>query len=400
MPENAMAARLNKPKESGPRVLTVVHLITGLSGGGAERMLARIATYAYGPDAPRQIVISLMDEGIYGLAFRSAGIELHCLNMRNGLSFFPALLRLAAILRSLKPSVLMTWLYHADLVGTLAAVIAGMSMRRVIWNVRCADMNLTHYAFTTRMATALLARLSRFPASVAVNSKAGQRAHTKMGYRPKKWIYLPNGFDLDVWRPDEGDREAVRSELKLADDILTVAMIARVDPQKDHGTFLAAARQLVLRHHNLQFVLIGKGTEALELPELAAGRIIALGERHDVHRLLRGLDIVVLSSMTEGFPNVIGEAMASALPCIVTDVGESAELVAETGIVTPAKDPDALAEAIANMASESFSVRESRGAQARERIQANFSIDRIANLYRVTWLSIAESAVRLQLPEQ
>lgn len=135
-------------------------------------MLARIATYEYGEDAPRQIVISLMDEGIHGTALRSAGVELHCLGMRNGVSFLRAPLRLAAILRSLKPSVLMTWLYHADLVGTLAALMAGVSMHRVIWNVRCADMNLAHYAFTTRVTVALLVKLSRFPAGVAVNSRA------------------------------------------------------------------------------------------------------------------------------------------------------------------------------------------------------------------------------------
>ena len=385
------------PDADGPSVPTVVHLITGLGGGGAERMLARIAMYAFGPEAPRQIVISLMGEGTHGSTLRSAGVELHCLDMRNGLSFFPVLLRLAAIFRRLKPNVLMTWLYHADLVGTLAAMIAGLSMRRVIWNVRCSDMNLAHYAATTRIATIALARLSRFPACVAANSKAGQRAHSGMGYRPRKWIYLPNGFDLDVWRPDEGDREAVRNELKLAPGILAIAMIARVDPQKDHGTFLAAAQYLVARHSNLRFVLIGKGTEALALPAAMAGQVIALGERQDVDLLLRGLDIVVLSSMTEGFPNVIGEAMATALPCVVTDVGESAELVGETGLVTPARDPTALAEAIMKMVSESPEARQARGARARERIRANFSIDRIANLYKATWLSVA--APMMELPD-
>jgi len=372
-------------------VITVVHLITGLGGGGAERMLARIATYAFGRDAPRQIVISLMDEGIHGSALRSAGVELHCLRMRNVLSFPRALLRLAALLRSLKPSVLMTWLYHADLVGTLAAFMAGVSMHRVIWNVRCADMNLAHYAFTTRATVAMLAKMSKFPAGVAVNSRAGQRAHAGMGYKPKKWIHLPNGFDLGVLRPDDRDRTDVRNELKLADNTLAVVMIARVDPQKDHDTFVAAAQRLIAQHYDLLFVLIGKGTEALELPEVAKGQVVALGERQDVHRLLRGLDILVLSSVTEGFPNVVGEAMATALPCIVTDVGESAELVGETGIVTPMKDPAALAEAIASMVRESPRVRRSRGVQARERVQANFSIDRIASLYRTAWLSVAKS---------
>ncbi len=375
-------------ERAAARPLTVLHVITQLGSGGAERMLTRVATHDFGPGAPRQAVISLMDKGVYGAALEAHGVELHCLGMRRGWASPRALFKAITLIRRVKPDLVMTWLYHADLLGTVAARLAGV--RRVVWNLRGSEMAFGHYAPTTRWTASVLARMSRWPVAVAANSRAGRRAHEAMGYRPRRWVYLPNGFDLDEWRPDAGDRAAVRRELGFGESDVAIGVVARVDPQKDYTTLLDAAGRLISQVPEARFVLIGKGTQALAVPSPLRLRVEALGERRDVARLMRGLDMVALASaFGEGFPNAVGEAMASGLPCVVTDVGDAADLARGAGAVAPPGDPAALAEALAVLARLPPGERERRGLGARERIKRDYGIDEIAGRYLALWEDVA-----------
>ena len=371
----------------------VMHVITGLQSGGAEGMLTRIVL-AQGKGS-HQIVVSLMDDGIHGAPLRAAGVEVHSLGMRRSFPSPRGLLALAMLMRRAKPDVVMTWLYHADLAGLVAAVLSGLGSRRVIWNLRCSNMDLSHYSPTTRWVLALLVRLSRFAGAVAVNSKAGQAYHASLGYRPCEWMYLPNGFDLDEWRPDDADRAAMRAELGLDHGELAVGLVGRVDPMKDHATFFAAAKKLVDGRNDLRFVLIGQGTAQLPVAAELTGEVIALGERRDVPRLLRALDLAVLSSaFGEGFPNAVAEAMASGLPCVVTDVGDAAEIVGDTGAVVSVRSANALAHAVEEILREPEERGRERRWRARRRIADQFSLTRVAGLYRECWDSVAQAATR------
>jgi glycosyltransferase involved in cell wall biosynthesis len=358
---------------------TVVHIITALGSGGAERMLYLVASRKAGGDGVRHVVVSLAGPGFYGARLREAGIELHCLRMRRGRLSPRAFYELVGLLRRLRPDVLMTWLYHADLLGTLAGRLAGV--RRIIWNVRCSDMDFTRYAPLTRGTVAVLARLSRMPWAIATNSRAGQRVHDGLGYRPKRWVYLPNGFDTNEWKPDAQQREAVRSELGLSEGDILAGMVARVDPQKDHATFLEAVRMLSTRYRRLRVLLVGHGTVELSLPEELRSSTVALGERRDVPRVLRALDLLVSSSAYgEGFPNIIGEAMASGVPCVATNVGDTASIVAETGLVVPPRDARALASAIEAMIGGRVD-RSALATSARTRIEAQYSLENCLQRY-------------------
>ena len=350
---------------------TAAHIITSLGSGGAERMLYLVASRAGGD--VRHVVICLSDEGYYGPKLREAGVELHCLGMRRGHLAPAAFVALVKLLRRLRPAVVMTWLYHADLMGTLAGRLA--RVRRIIWNIRCSDIDFSQYSPVTRAIVAVLVWLSRLPWAVATNSRAGQRVHEGLGYRPKRWIYLPNGFDTSEWRPDAEDRAKVRRELGFSEDDIVVGMVARVDPQKDHATFLAAARMLVAKHPRLRILLVGQGTRKLSLPEELRPVTAALGERSDVPRLMRSLDLLVSSSAYgEGFPNVIGEAMASELPCVATNVGDTTRVLGSAGVVVPPRDPQALAGALHALISGQVD-RNGLATLARRRIETEFSME-------------------------
>lgn len=364
--------------------MRVVHIITSLDAGGAQQMLSRIVTNANdtGINEVEQIVVSLMSGGKYASSLKESNIEVHCLGLQRRHHSLKTLVRLSKILRSKEPDVVMTWLYHADLMGTVAALLAGISVRRVIWNLRCSNIDFARYARTTRVIVTALSWMSFLPGAVVVNSDNGRTHHLSLGYQPRKWIYLPNGLDISFWRPNWADRVNIRREFGLNEQNLLVGMVARVDPQKDHSTFLAAAEDVANTQENVRFLLVGDGAEELKLPRSLVDKVIVLGYRHDVEKLMRAMDIHVLSSaFGEGFPNVICEAMASGVPCVVTDVGQAAKIVEGTGISVPPGSPAKLAHAIRTLINEPTDSKKKRAKDSRDRVVREFDITHVRSAY-------------------
>lgn len=361
--------------------MTVIcHIIAGLRSGGAERMLSRVATRPRQGD--RHVVVSLLDEGAYGAFLRDAGVELHCLRIKSRFPSPRAITRLTKLLRTLRPDVVMTWLYPADLLGTLCAGMAGLGAARVVWNIRCSNFEPTREPIVDRLVRRALAWLSPRPFAVAVNSHAGRKHHEALGYRPRAWWYLPNGVDTDVWRPCAKTRQAVRRELGISDHELVCGLVARVDPQKDHANFLAAAEHVASVRRDVRFLLVGEGTQGLVLPPDLQGRVIALGKQEHVSRLMNVLDVSVLSSAYgEGFPNVVCEAMATEVPCIVTDVGDAARLVEGAGMSVPPRDATALAGAMLGLLDMPRDERRALGRAARLKVIENYTIEIACQAY-------------------
>jgi glycosyltransferase involved in cell wall biosynthesis len=350
--------------------LKVLHLITSLERGGAQTMLVRLLTRL---DRARitPVVATLIDGGPCAAALEAAGIQVHGLGMRRGAPSLAALARLRRLVRAERPHLVQSWLYHADLMALAAVLATGVPLA---WTLRCANMDLRLYSRQARLVRRVLAWASGCPAAILANSAAGQRFHAGLGYHPRRWEIVPNGFDTDLFRPDEMRRAAARQALGVAPAQVVVGMVARVDPMKDHGSFLAAAGRIAGACAEAVFVLVGAGTETLALPPGLAGRLRALGERDHLETILPALDIMVLASRGEGFPNVIGEAMACAVPCIASDVGDAAAIIADTGAVVPAGDAAALATAVMQLVACGPAERVRLGNAARQRIVAQYAL--------------------------
>lgn len=369
-------------------MITIVHLITGLELGGAERMLAQVAGCA-DRGRFRPVVVSMTRPGPTGSMIEAAGVEVRSLDLRRRLPDPRGVVRLARILRELRPAVLQTWLYHADLLGALARHFGPAG--HLVWNVRCSEMA------GSGLLCRVLARLSAVPDCVVVNSMAGQRAHTAYGYRPRRWSLIPNGFDTALFCPSEQARRRVRDELGLAEGAVAVLLPARVHPMKDHGTFLAAAAVLAAAHREARFALAGGGTgpgnralaEAIEGHGLA-GRVQLLGPRLDMPALYNAFDIVALSSAYgEGFPNVLGEAMACGVPCVATDVGDAAAIVADCGAIVRPRDPRALAAGWEHLIGLGRDGRVALGLRARRHIVGNYDLSQTVRRFEALYEEIA-----------
>jgi glycosyltransferase involved in cell wall biosynthesis len=361
---------------------TILHLITGLETGGAEQMLARLVT-RLDPARFRSVVVSMTGPGTIGPRLTAGGIELLSLDLPPGRPDPRGLLRLVRIVRAVRPDILLTWLYHADLLGLLAKPFLGEC--RLYWNIRCTE------SWNANVVRRMLVAGSRVPDAIVVNSSAGQLFHEGIGYRPRRWEMIPNGYDTGTLRRDEAARASLRRELAIADGAIAIGLPARYHPMKDHATFVAAAARLAAVEPKAVFVLAGTGVDATnrELTDMIATaglgeRVRLLGNRGDMVRVYSALDIVTLSSAYgEGHPNVLGEAMSCEIVCAATDVGDAAELVGPTGAIVPPRDPDALAAAWRGLVDLGPEGRRARGAEARERIARLYDIDAITRQYEV-----------------
>ena len=374
-------------------MIRIVHVISALRTGGAEMMLAKLVN---GLDRQRfsNVVISLADAGPLKPQIEGLGVPVYSLGMKRGPEDIFALNRLVRLLSELKPTIVQSWLYHADGLSTVAAKLARLPV--LIWNVRCSDMDLTKYRSLTRCVRWLLACCSGIPDAVIVNSVVGKRQHEQLGYRPKRWEIIPNGFDIERFRPNHETRVACRKSWGVNGDTAVIGLIARVDPMKDHETFFAAAEQTVRARSNVHFVLAGENTQTLREVVLKKGLmdvVHLLGYRNDMEALLPGIDICCLSSaFGEGFPNVIGEAMACGVPCVSTDVGDVRGIVEETGSIVPIRDADALAKALIDLIDRGPEERERLGRAARQKIETSYSLPTIVEKYAALYVHLARRA--------
>jgi glycosyltransferase involved in cell wall biosynthesis len=375
-------------------MIKIVHLITSLESGGAEMMLVKLLT---GIDRARfeGCVVSMTDRGRLVTTIEALGIPVYTLGFRRGVPSLRGFLAFLRLLRRERPQILQTWLYHADLMGLVGSRLCAVP--RLAWNLRSSHVDMSCYSWLSGRVLQVAARLARWPDVVVVNSHAGKASHTSLGYHPRKWSVIPNGFDIKRYRPDRDARASVRRELACAPDALLIGLVARYDPMKDHATFLRAAALLKRRQRNIRFVLVGRDVDARNRTLVDAvvalgleGVVSLLGERTDVPRIMAALDIFSLSSaFGEGSPNVVGEAMACGVPCVVTDVGDAARIVGDTGTVVPARSPESLADGWTGLLALGADERARLGVAARRRIEADFALSDIVARYEHLYEELA-----------
>ncbi|MBO9327533.1 glycosyl transferase [Achromobacter pulmonis] len=376
--------------------MRVMHVITGLGQGGAESVLLRLATY---PEAAvEHTVVSLTDEGIYGERLRAAGVAVHALGMKRGRVSLGGFLALRALIARTRPDAVQTWMYHADLIGGLAARLAGV--RAIAWGIRNSGEHLERSSRSARLVLRACALLSGWvPRAIVCAAQKAAERHADKGYRRDRLVVVSNGYDLSRYTPDEAARARVRAQWGLADDAPVIGCVARWDPLKDHANLLRAIAALVRdgRDGGLRCVLIGRGMAA-DNPELGAlidrlglrERLVLAGPSDDVPAAMNGLDLHVLSSCAEGFPNVVAEAMACGVYCVVTDVGDAAYIVGDTGVVVPPEQPEALARGIETALREvAARGRERAGQPARARVLERFDLARMVQSYIAVWRRIS-----------
>jgi len=372
----------------GPHpALQVVHVITDLGQGGAEAMLEKLilASRRETPQV-RHRVVSLRTTGVVGPRLAAAGVAVEALGMTGAASVPARWRRLVALLADTPPrTVVQTWMYHADLLGGLAARRAG---RPVVWNIRQTGLSRRDIGRATRVVVRLCGWLSRaVPRVILCNAAAAIEAHRAFGYDARRFQVIPNGFDTDRFRRDAAGAAALRAAWGLGEGDIAVGLVARLDPQKDHATFVRAAARAAAALPALRFVLVGRGVpESAELRAAiaAAGlapRFVLDGQRSDIAQVMSALDVFCLSSRAEGFPNVLGEAMACETPAVSTAAGDARAVLGDDERIAPVADPERLAALIVKVAALPAPARRELGRRQRERIVQLYGIGQVWGRY-------------------
>lgn len=379
-------------------MLDLCFLIRSLAVGGAERQLVELVRH-FPPGVARVTVLVFYPGGeleadLQGLP----GVTVRSLDKRGRWDLPRFLWRLRRAVRQLRPDVLVGCLAVA---AEAALLVGRLSGTPVVWRLGTAYMDFSLYDWAPRALFRLEASLSRFPEAIALNSHAGLAHHQAAGWSSDRMVVIPQGFDVVRFRREPDTGRALRQTWGVADAEVLVGMPARLDPIKDHLTFIEAAALARRSCGRLRFVCVGGGDEALRASLQLRSRELGLadalvwaGHRSDMARVYNALDVACLTSLGEGLPNAIGEAMACGVPAVVTDVGDLADLVGQTGRVVPVRDVPALAAALVAMAQLPPVARRGLGSAARERIESAYSIGHAAQAYLALLRDVAERRSR------
>ena len=371
--------------------MVCLHVIAGLDRGGAEGILFNLCQHNC---FNKHIVISLTDMGFYGDYLINSNNTVVCLGMNKNVSgLFKGGLKLWRYIRFYNPDVIQTWMYHSDFLGGLVARIAGT--KNVNWNVRHSSVQLGDLKRTTFVIVKACALLSKYiPRKVVCCSEVAANNHVNIGYDESKIKIIFNGYDTSKFYPDYWAGSSLRVKLGVPRSVHLIGMVARFASEKDHNNLLSALKIVKENNDNFICLLIGEGLDAKNVGLLSwikaydlKDYVYPIGVQENINAFMNALDLHVLSSKFEAFPNVLGEAMACGTPCVSTDAGDSSYIIGDTGWIVKSQDHIALASAISCALNVMKNKRLwcDKGRLSRARIVNKFSIHKMVDNYCNVW---------------
>ncbi|MEN9845282.1 MAG: hypothetical protein RIS36_429 [Pseudomonadota bacterium] len=390
--------------------MRVVHCITGLRGDGAQRMLLRLAEGLRNRGI-ESIVVSLSSREPLADAFEARGIQVYSLDMSTSLRGLVGLRTLKNLIDELAPDIIQGWMYHANLVAILVRPCARRWVP-VLWNIRRGTDDVRERKFATRAAIWANAWFSARADRIVYCTRESRDQHEALGFSHRNGVVVGNGFDLDQFARSQEFRTLIRKRFEVADTDILIGNIGRDDSAKGRTYLIEGFAQVMKRVPNARLMLVGRGMSETnsELRRLlvsfgVAPRVILVGEYSPISEIYSAMDILCSSSVTEGFPNVIGEAMCCEVPCVASDVGNVRALLDGIGLLVPPRSASRLARALITMCEEDRVAWRDRGARARARIADLYSLSVVvgtyASLYRQVVLGeeIPQGAVPLDRAE-
>lgn len=359
--------------------MKILFLARQLNIGGAERQLVILAN-ELASRGHEVVIASYYPGGALSEKLDTSRVRLLSLGKRSRWDLFSLYVKVWRVVKQERPAVFHGWMHTQNLVATFVKIF--FPKIKLFWCLRSSDLEMVQDA-VERFEVWLQSRLSGFPDCVVVNSMAGLEHAVSSGIPREKMLFIPNGIDTNVFYPDEGEGKRVRADWRISESTKIIGKVARFDPIKNHPAFLQAAARIAAERPDVHFVCVGHGREAYvnQLKEMTRtlgieNRVQWIDARPDVRAVYNALDVFCSASYSEGFPNVIGEAMACGRHCVVTDVGDSKLVVGPTGISVPSNDVDALTAGLR----AKLDAGEALNLRARQRILENFTVPHLGDL--------------------
>ncbi len=375
-------------------MIRIAFVITGLEVGGAEMMLVKLLSRLNRKKFESH-VISLQSGGPLKTEIEALGVPVTEVGLHGFASLPGGISRLVKCCREFRPSLLQGWMYHGNLLASIAQ--KKISEVPLAWSIRVTADGRNLGKSLTRQLILLGARWSSRPKRIIYNSGRAAEQHAELGYASEGASVIPNGFDTDVFRPSSELREMTRRRFGIAPGTFVVGIVGRYNPIKDYASFFSAAKLMSEKIPSVRFIAVGKGVDesnseiVAQIDQLGIQeKCVLAGNQNEMHEIYPAMDVLVSSSEAEGFPNVLGEALSCGIPCVATDVGDSARVVGPVGIVVPPKDPAKIADAVDTLYREKDEARATRANASRQHIIENYGLDAIVRQYETLFLEITQ----------
>ena len=372
--------------------MQVIHIITGLQRGGAETLLSNLCKF----DTQHiHTIISLSElKDSESVLNDQPNVCVYSLNFPNGKIRLSGLFKLYKLIKQIKPDMVQTWMIHADMIGGIVARLAGV--KNIFWSVHYTNLVKGRSKKSTILLTKINAFLSYFiPKKIIYCAEKSREVQESLGFKKTKGVVIQNGYDVESFIENTSLGLKFRNELGIRPEAFVIGHVGSYDPLKDQETLIKSLGYLDQKGINFNAIFVGKKLDSsndnlikLIKDNGLTKRIHLLGIRNDISAIMNGIDVFMLSSVSEAFPNVLNEAMACETPCITTDVGDAAIIVGDTGWIVSPQDAKALAKSSIKALEEKKLYHESwkqRKKACRERIIENFSFEKMIKKYKEVW---------------
>ncbi len=359
-------------------MLKVLHLIPSLGSGGAEAMLTKLVSNNKDSNIT-MVIVTLLNINYFSEEITRNGIKIYCLNLKSKPLGF---LNMFKIIKSEKPDIIQTWMYHCDFLGLL--IKAAFPKVKLFWNIRHSFLVEGVDKRTTIVLAHILGKISFIPNKIIFGSAAAFNFHTGIGYKKNSAKIIPNGFDTELFSPSDNEKNTIRKELSVPPKNLIFGHVGREKRIKNQIMLIEAFTEVIKYYPSITLILIGKGLKEKYSthPLVISGDIRILDETQTIHRYLKSFDLFILPSLSEGFPNVIGEAMATGVPCISTNVGDSAKIIGKDELIAWENSRDDLTMRMKYWLQLNEREKNDLKSYSRNRIKENFSIGKIVSQYQ------------------
>ena len=361
----------------------IVHIISGLQVGGAERSLFNICNSSLN-DNFKQYVICLGNRGYYSQKIEEIGLEIYHINFSSW-HFVKSLIKFITVLKKISPNIIQGWMNHGNFASILALLI--LNFKPIIyWNIRQSFYKNKNDLFYTKFLFLFNILFSRIPKKIIINSNISKIQLQNFGFHIDSFIFIPNGFDSNYWVRDLSFRKLKRENLGIENLDFLIGYVGRYHPMKNIILLLKAFEIIAINFPNSKLVIIGHKEndfnkfEKLIFDRIPNNQIILLNQKNDINKYYSIFDLFTLCSVSEGFPNVLGEAMSCELCCISTNVGEASALLQDVGFIIPVDDLDALVSKITHCI-ENLEITKNMGSLARNKIRKSYSLQNTVNQY-------------------
>tara|TARA_B100000131_G_C18123819_1_gene613929 strand:+ start:2648 stop:3805 length:1158 start_codon:yes stop_codon:yes gene_type:complete len=379
--------------------MKILHIISGLKGGGAENILYRLCQH---DKEHRHVIISLTDSQDDGMLPNKEYVSVHKLNFSNRKINLFELFKLYKHIKQIKPDVVQTWMIHADMIGGIVARLAGVN--NIFWSVHYTNLVKGKSKRLTILLTKINAFLSYFiPKKIIYCAEKSREVQESLGFKKTKGVVVQNGYDVESFIQNTSLGSKFRNELDIHPEAFVIGHVGSYHPLKDQANLVKALTLLDQRGFNFYAVFAGANLDnnndslvSLIKHKGLSNRVHLLGRRNDIPSIMNGIDLFILSSESEAFPNVLNEAMACGTPCVSTDVGDASLILGDTGWIVPSKDSESLYSSVIKAAQEKESNHRSwlqRSIACRQRIVQKFSLEKMVKKYKEVWMNVKKHAV-------